>query len=237
MWLFYMDESGNTGARLDDPDQPIHYLVALGVQENKINPLEAAIREVVSSFLPNAWSDKSFEIKGQALRKGAGFFKKLAPDRRILLAQRLLTLLEIFEVKIFYTGIDKTNSEVKAHPHRQAFIFTVLKLDAWLLQNNLLGLLVADEQHEIEQRLIDDVLWGKSQPLEDAGQSKAISSIVDSVHFVRSSNNILVQLADLAVFTINHGLKTLNPIKPAHQADMSLYQLVAKCVVEGGITK
>jgi hypothetical protein len=35
MYLFYIDESGNTGTDLDAADQPVHWLVSLAVTRNR----------------------------------------------------------------------------------------------------------------------------------------------------------------------------------------------------------
>ncbi len=35
MYLFPTDESGNTGWNLDSPDQPLHFLLTLGIHEDK----------------------------------------------------------------------------------------------------------------------------------------------------------------------------------------------------------
>ncbi len=231
-----MDESGNTGTRLDDLDQPIHYLVALGVEEKQVNSIEKSFKRVVESFLPAAFKDKNFEIKGQMLRKGSGAsVKNLKPDQRIELAIGLLKLLANFEVKVFYTGVDKSADDGVVHPHRQAFVHTVLQLDDWLgQQEQQLGLLIADEQDEMEQRLIDDILLGKRKSIASEGGHKTVfTSIVDSVHFVRSSNNVLIQLADLVAFTINRGLRDLDMTRSAHKADAALYQIVLKEIESG----
>mgnify|MGYP000922525510 CR=1 FL=1 len=39
MWLTYVDESGNTGAKLDDPNQPYHVLAAISVREDVVAAL------------------------------------------------------------------------------------------------------------------------------------------------------------------------------------------------------
>jgi hypothetical protein len=238
MWLFYIDESGNTGTRLDDPDQPIHYLIALGVHESKVNALETEFRHVVETlFGEDIWRN-SFEIKGQALRKGsAGYLKSITIDQRVELVRNLLALVGLFDGKIFYTGIEKTKYKDGRHPHREAFLHTVFQLDEWLEKQipAQLGLLVADEQHELEQRLIDDIIAGKRHPRPEERKKPMVTSILDGVHLVRSSNSVLIQLADLVAFTINRGLKNLDLNQSAQKADGELYQLIASSIESGYI--
>ena len=42
MWLSYLDESGNTGGNLEDPDQPIHLIAAVMVPEDQVQGLSSA---------------------------------------------------------------------------------------------------------------------------------------------------------------------------------------------------
>ncbi|WP_419837874.1 DUF3800 domain-containing protein [Candidatus Poriferisodalis sp.] len=44
MLFCYLDESGNTGSRLDDPVQPYHYLAAVIVREDRVSDHIAAQR-------------------------------------------------------------------------------------------------------------------------------------------------------------------------------------------------
>jgi Protein of unknown function (DUF3800) len=228
-----MDESGNTGTRLDDPDQPIHYLAAVGVEECHLNPLEMAFKKILSAHLPVATKEKYFELKGQTLRKGAGFFKPLKPIQRIELATQLLNLLPLYQVKIFYGGIDKRRDAFQEHPHEMAFMLLVSGVEAWLRRQNppVLGLLIADEQEEMEQILIDSIHWSKG--LDRVEGEQFSTQIVDSIHFVRSSNNALIQLADLVAFIVNRGLRELDLSKPANQIDKRLFDLLLPSVVHG----
>jgi len=46
MRFAYMDETGNTGRRFDDPDQPIHMILSLVVDESRVADLHEHVREV-----------------------------------------------------------------------------------------------------------------------------------------------------------------------------------------------
>lgn len=48
MWLAFLDESGNTGRKLDDPDQPIHWMAAVLIPEDKVLSLTLALDGVVA---------------------------------------------------------------------------------------------------------------------------------------------------------------------------------------------
>jgi len=39
MLISYLDESGNTGRRLDDPEQPIHLIAAVMIVEDRVREM------------------------------------------------------------------------------------------------------------------------------------------------------------------------------------------------------
>ena len=45
MWFAYMDETGNTGRNLTDPNQPIHLVLTMAVEESKVRALHEHIRD------------------------------------------------------------------------------------------------------------------------------------------------------------------------------------------------
>lgn len=69
MWLCYIDESGNTGRRLDDPDQPIHWMAAVLVPETKVLELTNALDRIIGDALPG---NPSAELHAVQLHSGDG---------------------------------------------------------------------------------------------------------------------------------------------------------------------
>lgn len=47
MHLVYIDESGNSGSNLNDPQQPIFVLCAMIVSEDRWQSLEASLQKVL----------------------------------------------------------------------------------------------------------------------------------------------------------------------------------------------
>jgi len=52
MYLFPTDESGNTGWNLDSLDQPIHFLLALGIHEDKAREIDLALFRIALDYFP-----------------------------------------------------------------------------------------------------------------------------------------------------------------------------------------
>lgn len=48
MLICYMDESGNTGRRLDDPDQPFHTIAAIVVREDRVREMTDRLNSLAS---------------------------------------------------------------------------------------------------------------------------------------------------------------------------------------------
>ncbi len=216
MKLIYMDESGHTGRDIN-AQQPMHYLVALCVDEQKVLPVERAIRTLAFSHLGADASNTDFEFKGHGLRSGKGhYFEKLHVKQRQELTQALLTLLAQHDISVIWAGVDKARSMAKLHPQQLSFLLVVERVDQWLKNQDAdasgsppcLGLLIADEFDELEQRLIDDLERYKTQHVDFGYRMKPLERVIDSVHFVRSFNNPLIQLADVTAYFLNRGRAT-----------------------------
>lgn len=198
MKLVYIDEAGNTGTKLD-PDQPIHMLGALLVPEDKVRSTEEEIRSVAVRHLGVAAVDPGIELHGHHIRSGKGPFKHMNVPARIALVEDLLAILSAHQIEFGYIAIRKAELKLKTskHPHELAFMFLVERLQDVLQRDGDLALLIADEQHEMEDRLIANLDVYKRQRTNWGYRPTAINNIVDSIHFVKSRNNLLIQLADV----------------------------------------
>lgn len=207
MWLAYLDESGNTGRRLDDPDQPIHWLVAVLVPEDKVLPLAHAVEALLSvrrsdGLLP--------ELHGSELFGGNGDWRGVSPEDRINIYQGALELLRDHDCVVAHSSIDKAkltpSTAGRTTPHLLALQFLIEKLDAFLVsQSDPLrqrALLVADETNEHEAYAIGMVA-GMQASGTGIVHGRIIGRVIDTVHFVKSDVNRGVQLADLVAYGLN----------------------------------
>jgi hypothetical protein len=83
MWFAYMDETGNTGRNLTDPNQPIHLILTLAVDESNVMTIHDHVRDVASRHCPQDCSRDDFEFHGHAIFAGSGFFAGMTPATRI----------------------------------------------------------------------------------------------------------------------------------------------------------
>jgi len=79
-------------------------------------------------------------------------------------------------------------------------MFLVERIQDILTREEKLGMLIADEQHEIEEQLIMNLDHYKQYKTNWGYRPTPITNIIDSIHFVKSRNNRLIQLADVLTF-------------------------------------
>ena len=200
-----MDESGSTGATAD-PQQPLHLIACIIINEEKLIPIEADLRELGIHHFGREALNTDFEFHGTEIRRGKGYFKKKTVQERITIAKSLTELVKKHDIKIGYSAVDKIKSYANQHPHRLAFLFLIERVEDFLRSINQTGLLVADQNDEIEQRLIDDLEIYKTNNTGFGYRPTQINQIVDSIHFVQSRNNRLIQLADFVAYSLSKGI-------------------------------
>lgn len=206
MWLAYVDESGNTGHRLDDPDQPNHILVAVCVREDVVPAVAAHIDGVVQRHLGTSERSRATELHAAELKAGKGPWAGFDPSTRVAAFSDALAPLSWDGVLVAHATIDKRRLAQRGDgraPHLWALQFLIEKLNAFLRHRDERALLVADQTNEHEQFALDllvDLQTGRPRPGLDLGD---MTNIIDTVHFVRSETNRGVQLADLVAYLLN----------------------------------
>lgn len=205
MYLAYVDESGNTGRRLD-PDHPIHWLGCVLVPEENALALAASLDRVVAAHLPD---DPDRELHGYELfsRKKRWAGTSIETTKTIY-RQAMATLAE-HDCAVAHASVNKAElarrgAEPPA-PHFAALTFLVEKIDTYLCTQadplRQRALLVADETNEHDAFAIS-MVQSMQRGLGGVYPGRRVTRVVDTVHFVRSESNRGVQLADLVTFAL-----------------------------------
>ncbi|MEC9268632.1 MAG: DUF3800 domain-containing protein [Pseudomonadota bacterium] len=229
MKLIYIDEAGQTGTKLD-PNQPIHLLSAIVVDVESVRKIEDAVRSLGQKYFGALSERTDFEFHGYEIQKGKGHFRSKNVEERIRIVSDLIDILLLNDVKVGFVAINKLKSRASLHPHQLAFLFLVERIEDLLVNEDTMGLLIADENHEMEQRLIEDLELFKTKNTKFGWRPTQINRIVDSVHFVRSKNNRLIQLSDIVAYVLLRGrrvqdllflryLKSINENEPISYFD------------------
>ncbi len=223
MIFFYLDESGNTGIDLASMDQPIHWLVTLGVSPHAFRSMEQEISELALSHFPARARLPEFEFHGSHIFAGRGECRGLSPARRIALYDGLVSQVGRHGGRLFVRGIHKAGHARRArekgyapeHPHKLAFRYLVERLDEWLegqqrdgeARKNgaspVYGLVVADEQKEVGREIMRSFAHWRDRGTGQGYRARDIRYLLDTVHHVPSRDSWLIQLVDCVAYLRN----------------------------------
>lgn len=228
MWLSYLDESGNTGGNLEDPDQPFHLIAAVMVPEEQVQALSASFHH-----LPAFAEEPRLirELRGADLYSGKGPWKGSSPSERIDTYREALALLDQHGAFVAHASIDKwalrqsASSELKM-PHLLALRFLAEEIDSYLQQQHdplkQRTLLIADETDE-HQAYAHGLVAQMQVRKPSLAEGPALTRIVDQVHFVQSETSPGVQLADLAAFVLTRRMRF--PAASRRPSDVAIARL------------
>lgn len=218
LYFFYVDESGNTGSNLDSVDQPIHWLVALGLAPSAVRSVEDSMSSIAQRYFPMRSWEPDFEFHGSDLFSGRDESRDLSPTQRVSLYDEILNLVPEHDVKLFIRGIDKLRHRDRAmengyppdHPHRLAFMYLIERLDEWLEARQpaegapaQYGLLAVDEQREMGREIVESFVFWRNWGTDHGYRNRDILYFIDCVHYVPSHDSWLIQLADCVAFMRN----------------------------------
>ena len=151
MHLLYLDESGKSGPT--DYTQPWYVLGGLILPEEKWQAVEtdlnSAIEQVVSSPRPDDW-----ELHMSLIAHRKKHFSKMSTEDRFALVDAVFDVLDWHNLKLIFVGIDKEKHRDKyAYPEpveRVAYMLMLERFNYCVGRQNAIGLVVADEQKEVE---------------------------------------------------------------------------------------
>jgi hypothetical protein len=235
--LFFVDDSGNTGSKLDHPIERIHWLVAVAIDEALVRDIDRAVYECCCRYFgPSAASSPGFEVKGSDLFGGRGWAEKMPPAERIECYSEVLGLLAPHDARLFVRGINKPAYATRMMnlgrkpqpPYDRAFQYLIESIDAWLegLPTQTRGLLVADEQQEAGRRMVHQFNQWAHQGTSGGYKAGPIVRLLPALHYVRSVDSRMVQLADCAAFVRNRVAKIAG--QPKNDSDVAVLNLWAR---------
>ena len=207
MLICYLDESGNTGLRLDDPHQPVHWISSVIVQEDRIGDMVAQLNRLADEA---PTTGPLIEYHGDELFHGSGAWEGVPPRLRIREYAKALAVLQDVDAGVAYAAINKRRLAAGQNPHLLALQFLAEKIERWLRGQaddlNKRALLVADHSHEHDQYAFE-LIRGMQLDGGPVGSSRSLNirleRIVDGVYFAHSERNRGIQLADLVAFVLN----------------------------------
>src|SRR5215204_1664358 len=148
MWLAYMDESGNTGRDLANPEQRFHMIVTVVFDESQVAAVHAHVRDVAQRHCAGTWCKPDFEFHGHEVFSGEGYFEGRTAPERIQIYDELLAAIGMLGGKVTARGVDKPSLARRYpnpfHPHDITLMFTCESLEHMARTHDSRVLLVAD---------------------------------------------------------------------------------------------
>lgn len=206
MHLIYIDESGNTGNNLEDPQQPLFLLGALVVPETSWLALETDLEAALDQALPPPRAD-DFEVHATDLRQGSRSFRGMPIDARLALRDAWLIIAAKHNLKFIYRAIEKKRYQrwlertfgkgVTINPHLAAFPLIAQVVNHLLksVSKTTLGIFIFDENREV----VGDVERFHKLLRKDTS-SLRLDRIIEKGFFINSSHSLILQLVDLCIY-------------------------------------
>lgn len=225
MHFFYLDESGDSGKNLLDPEQPIFVLGGLSVSDKKWNNTKDELDSVITKYFGGS-VPAGFELHACELLspKGEGPFAGHDINKRLQLVRDLLNLIAELGHHIHYFAIDKgkLNSSVCSYetvfdskaPYLVSFEYLITYMN-WHVKENLgssaRGMIVLDEKEDHHQS-IEDIIHNRRYGVPSTHKVKWL---VEFSYPVDSKKNPMIQLSDLVVLCIRRFLEIELGYKPS----------------------
>jgi hypothetical protein len=239
MHLIYLDESGNSGGNLSDPNQPVFVLCGLIVPEQKWQSLEAALASAVETFWPNPRADE-FEIHAAELINPKGeVFRSATPAHRLAFMTEWLQIAKKHDLKLVFRAIvkqrysrwlqHKFGSGVIINPHVAGLALVAQVINSHLrsLPGKPLGIFISDENHQVA-RDVDKAI----RLLRGVDGPARLTQIIEKGFFIESHKSLVLQLCDLCAYIVRRHEQAREGLK-SKPVDAELWKLVEPLVTVG----
>lgn len=204
MHLLYLDESGKSGPT--DYSQPWYVLGGLILPEKDWQAVEkdlnTAIDAVVQPPRPDDW-----ELHMSLIHHRKKHFAGMSAKDRFALVDAVFDVMEAYELKLIFVGIDKEAHRRKyAYPHPVeaiAYRFMLERFNYCVGRQDTLGLVVADEQKEIEI----STRKAHSRYRRDGTGLAQIEHVIETPFFTPSHWSRPLQMIDVATYYVARHLR------------------------------
>ncbi len=235
MYLVYVDESGNSGTNLSDPQQPVFALCAMVVCEDRWQGLEHSLKRALEPRFPEWQKVENFEIHGADLRRGVGQFAGMSVADRIAFRDEWMQVGADHDIRLIFRSVHKKayaswlvkelGKGVIVNPHIVAFAMLSRCVDNYLssLPGKPLGMLISDENKEIVADVEKSI-----QVFRSLEGSLRLNQIVEKGFFIDSSKSLPLQLCDLFALSLRKRIERFWGTAPSKPIDDSGIQFCEK---------
>ena len=203
----YLDESGNTGQRLDDTNQPFHHMGALVIPESEWLAVQSEAQHIAQSVPGTP------ELHGNLVFHGNRQWSGIDESTRIAIFDQCTDVVESHGLYMVIGTTDKAKLSRYAHPmdpRAIAFWMTLEQLAQATTHDGQLVYVVADQTDRNTRAVIHKLLQNYRLSGPPFGTPISIQHIIDTVHFMESHESWHLQLCDMALFGAQRSRRTGN---------------------------
>ena len=217
----YLDETGSSRGSL--AKSPCIKLVAVIVHEDSVRRLSESLNAITWRFL--GWRPADFEFHGQEIWQRSNYWARLDYDKALAAYEAAISIVDQLDLTIAHATIDRAKLNSKydgkfdSNCYLLALQFLLEKIDRLGMTNRVV---VADRINEQELRAVKLVSDMQNWSIGIVPTAR-LTSVIDSLHFVRSVDSPGVQMADLVAFVL-HRRSRGSEVHP--EADQSLNRMV-----------
>jgi len=215
MKLVYIDDSGNTGKKLDDVQQPLFLLAGFVIDEDQWKSVDKAIFAIKKKYNIEEMEIHSIEIMNG--KKGTPY-KSWDYDTKLQFFREVLSLINTYDLKVIYFSVRKDNfkkyfqskygktfeQQFNISPYLLAFSYILQISDSYLMDQDSNGMLILDEQDEWKKpanKTFKILTTLAEEP------KVHVEKLLDRSFFVDSSESNMIQLADIIAYTTKRYLE------------------------------
>ena len=237
MHFFYLDESGDTGGNLNNPDQPVMVLGGINLRDEGWNTTHDEFKRIIRRWF-NGNVPTGFELHAYDLlsREGREYFDGYSMEQRSALALSIINLLPVRKHAVHLVAIDKgkvKNSSCSLNlpynhsmPYLLAFDYLITYIN-WCVKATLgssaRAMILLDQKREFEAD-IDRITYNRRFEGTEAHRTKRICEFS---YLVDSRKNPMIQFSDLVILCAKRFLEIEHGYRNNWTEDSKKYY--AKC--------
>lgn len=210
MELIYLDDSGSTGTKLNDIEQPLFVLGGVMLSDFVWHKVNAELNKIKAKY---KIANKELHILD--IMKSKDNFKDWEYDDKKELISECLRVISKFSLKVIFFKVFKENYRLfferktalhnmdKIPPYIVAYHYILQMVDEYLSHKKVRGMLIADEQDKTMQIAKDELEKLREIDISDI----KIKNIIETSFFTSSKDSNLLQLADIVAYTVKRYLE------------------------------